>query len=290
MSAQLFSQGITFGSIFALIALGYHLIYVTTGVLNFALGEQMVIAGLLALTLFEAGLPMPLAIAGAVVTGTVIGVVYERLALAPAARLGAVGAIIASIGVALVLIHGRTLVWGPNPRDFPPFTGVGNQSVDFLGGRWLLQSFWVIGLTALATVGVFAFLHLTAGGRGWRATAQNRTGARLSGINPSLVAVGAVALASAMVTLGGITISPIVLAGGFFGLEFGVKGFFAAILGGFESTIGVIVGGVVVGMLDSFLVGLVSEAWADIALYLLLIVVLLVRPHGLLGRREAAQA
>lgn len=280
---QLLSQGLTFGAVFAVVALAYHLIYVTTGFLNFALGEQMAVGGLLALTLMGMGVPLPLAIALAVLVGALVAGVYERIAMTPARPMGPAGPILASIGVALVLTHGRTLLWGPNPRSFPAFTGAENATIGFLGGRWLLQSFWIIGLALVATGALLWFLRVTPWGRRWRATAQDPLGARLCGVNPRAVSTGSVALAGGLVTLMGIAIAPISLAGGFFGLEFGVKGFAAAIIGGFDNTTGVMVGGLVIGLLDSFLAGTVSGAAADAVLYGLLILALLVRPHGLLG-------
>ena len=219
---QLLSQGLTFGAVFAVVALAYHLIYVTTGLLNFALGDQMAVAGLMALTLQGMGLPLAVAIAGSVLVGTVLGGVYERLAMTPAKPMGPAGPILATIGVALVLTHGRVLLWGPNPRSFPAFSGGENATVDFLGGRWLIQSFWIIGLALATTALLIWWLQRSAWGRRWRATAQNPKGARLCGVNPQAVSTGAVALAGGLVSLMGIAIAPISLAGGFFGLVFGV--------------------------------------------------------------------
>jgi branched-chain amino acid transport system permease protein len=287
---QLFAQGVTFGAIYAVVALGYHLIYVSSGVLNFALGEQLAVAGLICLTFLDTGIPMLPAVVAATLVGMLLGVVYERSAIAPSKHMGATGPIIASIGVALVYTHGRVLFWGPNPRDFPPFSGAPNQAVEFLGGRWLVQSFWVIGIVAALAGGTFIFLRRTAWGRAWRATAENPLGARLAGVNPTMVHVGSIAAVSAFITLAGVGVAPIVLAGGFFGLEFGVKGFAAALLGGFDSTPGVLIGGLIIGLMDSFLVGALSADWADMILYSLLISVLIVRPTGILGRRELMRA
>lgn len=291
MTGQLLSSGVTFGAIYAMVALGYHLIYVSSGILNFALGEQLAISGLIALSFHEMGLPMPIAIATAILVGGLIGLVYERMALAPAQRsLPGAGPIITSVGVSLILTHGRTLVWGPNPSAFPPFSGEPNAAVDFLGGRWLVQSFWVIGLVTAITLLLLFFLRRTFWGRQWRAAAQNPTGARLCGVNPAAVTAGSVVVASVLVTMGGIAIAPIVLAGGFYGLAFGVKGFVAAILGGFESTGGAIVGGMTIGILESFLAGQLSNAHADIILFAVLILMLIVRPKGLIAVREASRA
>lgn len=288
--AQVLATGLTFGAIFAMVALGYHLIYVSSGMLNFALGEQLAIAGLIVLSLQSLGLPLVIAIVAAVLCAAAFGAAYERLALRPTLKMGLVGPLIASVGVAIILGQGRVLIWGPNPRPFPPFTGAPNESVKFLGGQWPLQSFWVIGLAVACTAALLLFLHGTSFGRAWRATAQNSIGARLSGIDPSLVSMGAVAAASGLVTVAGVTIAPIVLAGGFYGLDFGVRGFAAAIIGGFTSTTGVLVGGLIIGLLDAWLLAALSAAWADVVLYALLVLALLVRPRGLLGREGVSRA
>jgi len=287
---QVLATGLTYGAIFGVVALGYHLIYVSSGMLNFALGEQLAVAGLVVLSLQGAGVPLVLAIALAVVAAALFGAGYERLALRPALKMGLVGPLIASVGVAIVIGQGRVLIWGPNPRAFPPFSGDPNETVSFLGGRWPIQSFWVLGTVAFTTLAVLFFLHRTPQGRGWRATAQSPVGARLSGIDPSRVAMGSVAVASAIVTVAGVAIAPIVLAGGFYGLDFGVRAFAAAIIGGFSSTGGVLLGGLVVGMLDAWLLAAFSAAWADVVLYGLLAVALMLRPRGFFGHEAVSRA
>jgi branched-chain amino acid transport system permease protein len=288
-TSQLIAQGITFGSIYALMALGYHLIFVSTGILNFALGEQLVISGLIVLSLVGAGVPMLPAIVIAVLIGAAIGALYERLVFKPAERMGHIGPIIGSVGVLLVIYYGRNLVWDAEPRAFPPFSGTPNQAVQLLGGRWLVQSFWVIGLTAAILLALTVFFRYTRWGRAWRAVAQSDVGARLCGINPGIVAAGSVALAGGLVTAAGIAIAPIALAGGFYGLTFAIKGFAAAIVGGFDSTPGVVIGGLLVGLLESFAIGFGSSEIANIILYGLLVGVLLVRPVGIFGTRTVVK-
>jgi branched-chain amino acid transport system permease protein len=287
---QVFATGLTYGVIFALVALGYHLIYVSSGMLNFALGEQLAVAGLVVLSLTSAGVPFVLAVVLAVAAGAAFGAGYERLALRPSMRMGLIGPLIASVGVAIVIGQGRVLIWGPNPRPMAPFTGQPNQSVGFLGGRWPVQSFWIIGLAVLTAAALLLFLRYTWYGRAWRATAQSPVGARLSGIDPSVVSLSAVAVASALVAIAGIAIAPIVLAGGFYALDFGVRAFAAAIIGGFTSTVGVLVGGVFIGLLDAWLVAALSAAWSDVVLYGVLALALVVRPRGLLGREGVSRA
>lgn len=287
---QVLATGMTFGAIYAAVALGYHLIYVSSGVLNFALGEQLAVAGLVVLSALAWGVPLVPAMAFAVLAGALFGALYERAALRPAGRMGPVGPLIASVGVAIVIAQGRVLIWGPNPRPFQPFTGEPNQSVPLLGGQWPVQALWVIGLVVASTALLVAFLRGTRRGREWRATAQNPLGARLSGVDPSRVALGSVAVASALVTLVGVAVAPLVLAGGFYALDFGVRGFAAAIVGGFTSTSGVLLGGILIGLLDAYLVAAFSAEWADIVLYGLLIAALLLRPRGILGRERVARA
>lgn len=288
-ASQLVAQGVTFGSVYALMALGYHLIFVSTGILNFALGEQLAISGLLVLSLVGAGLPFWPAVVVAVLIGAAIGAGYERLVFRPAQRMGHIGPIIGSIGVLLVIYYGRNLIWNPEPQAFPPFSGAPNAAVDLLGGRWLVQSFWVIGVTGVLLAAITVFFQRTRWGRAWRAVAHDALGARLCGINPALVSTGAVALASGLVTAAGIVIAPITLAGGFFGLAFAVKGFAAAVVGGFDSTPGVVAGGLIVGLLESFAIGFGSAEIANIVLYCLLVATLLVRPVGLFGTPAAVK-
>ena len=287
---QVLATGLTYGVIFALVALGYHLIYVSSGMLNFALGEQLAVAGLVVLSLTSVGVPFVLAVLLAVLAGAAFGAGYERLALRPASRMGLVGPLIASVGVSIIIGQGRVLIWGPNPRPMDPFTGEPNESVGFLGGRWPVQSFWVIGIAVLAAAALLLFLRFTWYGRAWRATAQSPVGARLSGIDPSVVSLSAVSVASALVAIGGIAIAPIVLAGGFYALDFGVRAFAAAIIGGFSSTTGVLLGGIFVGLLDAWLVAALSAAWSDVVLYAVLALALLLRPRGLLGREGVSRA
>jgi branched-chain amino acid transport system permease protein len=287
---QVLATGLTYGVIYALVALGYHLIYVSSGMLNFALGEQLAVAGLVVLSLMSAGLPFVFAVVVAVLAAAAFGAGYERFALRPALRMGLVGPLIASVGVAIVIAQARVLIWGPNPRPFAPFTGAPNESVGFLGGRWPVQSFWIIGLAAVSAAALLLFLRYTWYGRAWRATAQSPVGARLSGIDPSVVSMSAVSMASALVTVAGVAIAPIVLAGGFYALDFGVRAFAAAIIGGFTSTTGVLLGGLFVGLLDAWLVAALSAAWSDVVLYAVLTLALLVRPRGFLGREGVSRA
>lgn len=286
---QLLVSGLSMGSIYALLALGYHLIHVSARVINFALGEQMAIAGLFALTLMSAfRMPLALAVVLSVLIGAAVGLLYEVLALRPAYKQSH-AAIICSIGLSTVLLQGKGLLWGKDPRPFPDFSGSANAVVNILGARVLVQSLWVIGLMLVAVILVDRFFALTMLGKAMRAAAMNQQAARLVGIDPALVKTSAVVLASALATLAGLTAAPFLLAGGFYGLPVGIKGFTAAIIGGYERSLAVVAGGLIVGVFEALLTGLISSSLRDMITFALLIVALAVKPEGIFGAREVSK-
>lgn len=283
--SQLVFSGLTMGSIYALVALGYHIIYVATRVLNFAVGEQVAIAGLFALSL-ATGIPMLLAIPIAVVIGASFGVLYERVFLRPAYPHGEARAMIATLGIAIVIFQGKSLIWGVEPKPFPPFSGQPNESIPLLGADVEIQSFWVFAVLA-GSLGALWFLYeRTLWGKAMRAAAWNERVARLVGIDTGRMKAASMAIASALATLAGITVAPFILAGGVYGIAMGVKGFAGAIVGGLYSPVGVVVGGLLVGLFEAFVSGYISPGLRDPLVFSLLIVTLLVRPSGLLGHGE----
>lgn len=287
--SQILFSGLTMGSIYALVALGYHVIYVATRVLNFAVGEQLALAGLLALTLLGLGLPMVVAVPVAVLAGLALGVAYERLFLRAAYAHGEARAMIATFGIALLIFNGKQLIWGVDPRPFPPFTGAPNEAVGFLGANVLIQSFWVYAVLIGSLAVLWYFFERTIWGKAMRAAAWNERAAQLVGINPGLVKATSTAIASALATLAGITIAPSLLAGGPYGLALGVKAFAGAIVGGLYSPTGVVAGGLLVGIFEAYVSRFISSNLRDPIIFAILIVMLLVRPSGLFGRGEVTK-
>jgi len=302
--AQLVIAGLTVGSGYALVALGIHIILRATRVVNFAQGEFTIVGGLVALTCVDAlHWNVWFALAGATLAGAALGLAFEVLVLRPAGRNGEGAVTIATIGAVFVLLYGHALVpgWGSNPQPLPGFGGpdtvilsvpsvILSLSKDEVGGAAVqVQSLWVFALLIVALVLLYLFFERTYYGKAIRAAAENPLGARLIGIDVNSARAISVALGIALAAYGGTIIGPITLVGGAAGFALTIKGFVAAIVGGLESPVGCVAGGLVVGVLQVFLQSRMAYDVADPVVYSVLLVMLLVRPQGLFGRRDAVR-
>ncbi len=289
---QLIVAGLTVGAQYALVALGIHMILRATRVVNFAQGEFTVLGGLLALTL-EQRLHLNgwFALIGATVLGFGLGVLFEVAVLRPATRAGETGVAIATIGAVFVLLYGHALVpdWGSVPQPIPAFSGNISDTLAFAGTTIQVQSLWILGLLAIALAALWAFTERTYYGKAIRAAADNPLGARLIGIDVRMTRAISVGLGIALACYGGTIIGPLTLVGGVAGTSIAIKGFVAAIVGGLESPLGCVAGGLVVGVVQKLLEGRLSYELADPIVYSLLLVALLVRPQGLFGRAAAVR-
>lgn len=281
---QLVVAGLTMGCIYALVALGYHLILRATRVINFAQGDQVVMGGLIALTFLTwIKLPLFVAVLLALIIGAGVGFGYERLALRPTYKIGEVSTIIASIGASFFFFHGQGLLWGREAQAFPAFSGGDNAVIDLMGVKILIQSLWAFGLLALTLILLKLLFERTIYGKAMQAAATNELGAQLSGISPSQMKAYSVAVASGLASLAGVIIAPFTLAGGAMAVPIGIKGFAGAMVGGVSSPVGVVVGGLIVGVVESLAAGLLASGYRDPVAFSLLLLMLLVRPSGLFG-------
>jgi branched-chain amino acid transport system permease protein len=291
---QLLVAGLTVGSGYALVALGIHIILRATRIVNFAQGEFTIIGGLLALTfvqLFHAN--SWVALAGATIAGFALGLVFERLVLRPAARSGEIPLTIATLGTVSILLYGHALIpgWGSLPQPLPSFSGEASDAINVGGVSIQIQSMWVLGLLLAALAVLYIFFERTYYGKAIRAAANNPTGAKLVGIDVTNARAVSVGLSIALAAYGGTIIGPITLVGGAGGTAIAIKGFVGAIIGGLESPVGCVVGGLLVGVIEKLIQGLpgVSYGLSDPIVYSLLLVGLLLRPQGLFGARSAVR-
>jgi branched-chain amino acid transport system permease protein len=178
---QFIASGLTAGAIYALVALGFSIIYNASGAINFAQGEFVMIGGMSAVTLLALGLPLLVALPLAVLASVVVALIIEKLAIEPARHAGTVTLIIITIGVALFLRGLAQLLWGKGVHRLPSFSS--EQPIEWLGATLLPQSLWVMGGAALAVVALSAFYGHTLLGKAMRATSCNRIAAQLVGIN-----------------------------------------------------------------------------------------------------------
>jgi branched-chain amino acid transport system permease protein len=278
---QFLFSGLTVGATYALSALGFTLIYNASNVINFAQGEFIMLGGMLAVLFTEAGLPLPVAIALAVMLPALIGVVLEKVAIEPVKGAETVTLIIITIGASLV-IRGLIQIWlGKGTHSLPAFSG--DTPITFLGASLQPQSLWVLGVTALVVALLGYFFSRTLEGKAMLATSYNRVAAELVGINTSRVLFISFAMSAGLGALGGILVTPITLTSYDVGIMLGLKGFVAAVVGGLGNGLGAVLGGLMVGILEAMGAGYISSAYKDAIPFVLILLVLFFRPRGLLG-------
>jgi branched-chain amino acid transport system permease protein len=280
---QFVASGLTAGAIYALVALGFSIIYNASGAINFAQGEFVMIGGMSAVMLIALGLPLWLALPLAVLAAVVVALLIEKLAIEPARHAGTVTLIIITIGVSLFLRGLAQLLWGKGVHRLPAFSG--EQPIEWLGATLLPQSLWVMGGAALAVVALSWFYGRTLLGKAMRATSFNRIAAQLVGINTRAVLFASFGLAAGLGALGGVLIAPIAFTSYDTGIMLGLKGFAAAMLGGLGSFAGAVLGGLVLGLLEGLGAGFVSSAYKDAIAFVVILAVLFLMPGGLLGGR-----
>jgi len=278
---QYVAAGLTAGSIYALIALGYSIIFNASRVINFAQGEFVMIGGMAAAGLSAAGTPLLLAMGGGVALAVVAGLLLEKLAIERARDADVTTLIIITIGASILLRGLAQLVWGKGIHALPPLSG--GQPIAIGGATLLPQSVWVMA-TTLAIVALLSwFFGRTRLGRAMLATSHNRLAAQLVGIDVQLVLFASFGLAALVGAIAGTLIAPISFTSYEAGIMLGLKGFAAAILGGLGSFHGAIAGGLLLGLLETFGAGYVSSAYKDVIAFVVILAVLFVRPDGLVG-------
>lgn len=280
---QYLLSGITKGSIYAVVAIGFNLIYSATGVLNFAQGEFVMLGGMVAVTLAQF-VPLPVAVAGAVVIVAVVGCLLEILFFRKLRKHSILHLIIITIGLSIVMQEVALHVWDEKVRSLPYFTGNEISSIKFFGAAISPQVIWVLATVAVTVAGLHGFLKYTLRGRAMRACSSNPDAAMLAGINISNMRTLSFGLSAGIGALAGCVISPITLTHYEMGAPLAIKGFAAAIVGGLGNPMAAVVGGLLVGILEAFSVSRFPAAYNDVTAFAVLLLVLFVRPHGLLGR------
>ncbi len=279
---QFFISGITNGSIYALIALGYCLIQNATGLVNFAQGDFVMIGALLMITLYQvAHLPMPLAFILATGTVAIIGIALEQGPLKHSRNRDILSLVMITIGASISFRGASMLIWGKNAHTLPPLGG--DTPILFLNAAILPQSLWMLVISLVVLGILYLFFHRTLVGKAMRAAADNPFGAVLIGISVRRIVALAFALSGALGALAGILITPITSMSYDGGLMIGLKGFAAAILGGYGSVPGAVVGGLTLGVLEALGAGYISSESKDAFAFLILLFVLFVKPSGLFG-------
>ncbi len=275
--------GLKNGSIYALVALGFTLVYAATGAINFAQGEFYMLGGMLSVWAYaDLGLPLPLAAVTGVAATAVLGGVFELAAIRPRKDGDPLAIIIITVGGSMVLSSMARHLFGPTERPLPAFSGGG--SVKVFGASLEVQSVWILGMTALAVAALWYLYNRTGLGRAMRACAVNRDAARIVGVDTRLMVTVSFVLAATLGALAGLAVTPLTQTVFDVGPSVGIKGFAAAILGGLGNPIAAVVGGLVLGMLESLSIAFISSTYKDAIALIVLLSVLFLRPQGILGR------
>ncbi len=278
---QFIFSGITTGSTYALAALGFTIIYNASGVINFAQGEFIMLGGMSAVFLADAGVALPFAIILAVGITGLAGMVLEKLAIEPAKDAEVVTLIIITIGASLT-IRGLVQVWlGKGSHALAAFSG--DTPIAFFGASLMPQSLWVIGVMLLVVMLLSWFFGRTLLGKAMLATSHNKLAAQLVGINTRMILLLSFGMSAVLGALGGILIAPMTYTSYDVGIMFGLKGFVAAVLGGLGGGAGAIFGGLILGIAEALTAGYVSSAYKDAVPFILILLILFFKPSGLFG-------
>jgi branched-chain amino acid transport system permease protein len=303
--AQQIVNGLVLGSIYALVALGYTMVYGILGLINFAHGDITMIGALVSLTLLQllaaAGLPAPvvlgLAACGAMLVCAVLGLSIERAAYRPLRRAPRLAPLITAIGVSILLQYSAALIWGKQYISLPQII----EPVRFtLFGAQLTALQAAIFLLACTIMGgLLWFIKASRMGRAMRATEQNPDVAGLMGVNTNTVIAFTFLLGSAIGAIAGLMVVLYYGIGHYFmGFMLGLKAFTAAVLGGIGNVAGAVLGGLLLGVIESLASGYIGDLtggvlgsnYRDIFAFLVLVLVLVLKPSGLMGRSGGDRA
>ncbi|WP_295433534.1 branched-chain amino acid ABC transporter permease [uncultured Thiodictyon sp.] len=298
-------NGLILGSLYALVALGYTMVYGILELINFAHGEIVMLGAMVSVTvlglLVAAGVPLPLALALALAAAVLVcvatGVLVERVAYRPLRNAPRLAPLITAIGVSIVLQNLAMIIWGRQYLSFPPV--LAPQVYEWHGATVSNVQLLIVAVAALTMGALLLLVQRTRLGRAMRATAQHREVAGLMGVDVNRVIAATFAVGSALAAVAGLLITAYYgIAHYNMGFLLGLKAFSAAVLGGIGNIPGALLGGLLLGVIESLGAGYIGDLtggflgshYQDIFAFFILILVLIFRPSGLLGERVADRA
>lgn len=279
---QFLFTGLTVGSIYALLAIGFVTIYNTTGVLNFAQGEFVMIGAMSTIFLIDIGLPMYLAIPLAILITALIGFIIERTVIKQAREASVVNLIVITIGLSILLKGLALIIWGTYPKTLSPIIKM--DPISFMGAIINPQSIFIFVVLLVLLLILYLFFDKTFMGSALKASETNPKAARLMGINTQTMSALAFTLAAALGAISGIIIAPLTDATYEMGFLIGIKGFVAMVIGGMNSVYGAVLGGLLLGVIEAFASGFFSSTFSNAITFGVLLLVLFFRPIGLFAK------
>jgi len=280
---QFLITGVTVGSTYALVGLGFAIIYNASGVVNFAQGEFVMLGAMSSIGFLGAGMPYPVALIAAVVVVTAIGMGLNKFAIEPARGASIVTTIIITIGASIFLRGAALIIFGKDIMSLSAFSG--DEPLKLGSATMVPQNLWIMGVTLVLVLAVRYFFEKTLMGKAILACSCNKTAASLVGINVRFMLLVSYGLSACLGAVAGLLIAPIAFTSYDAGIMLGLKGFSAAILGGMGSSMGAVAGGILLGVLESLGAGLISSGYKDAIAFLIILLVLVFRPNGLFGKK-----
>ncbi|WP_373497735.1 branched-chain amino acid ABC transporter permease [Desulfococcus sp.] len=286
--AQYLFSGLTNGAIYAVIAIGFSMLFSATELINFAHGEFVMLGALGLVTLWGGlHLPLPAAFVLTVAGVACAGFLFERIAIRTVKKPHPIVLVIITVGASIFLRGAAMMIWGKDAYSVPPFSG--HLPFDLAGAKLLPQSVWILVIAFLLALGLFYFYRKTLTGKAMQATAINKRAAWLSGIPSERMVLLAFVMSTGLGATAGVIIAPITMCGYDMGTMLGLKGFCAAMLGGIGSLWGALAGGFLLGLVEALGVGYISSAAKDGIAFILLLLILYIRPGGLFGAADASR-
>ena len=283
---QLTLSGVALGMIYALLAFGYNITFSTSRTLNFAQGDFLMLGAVTGLMLvMSLKVNYVVALGGAIVCGAILGVVLERTAIRPALRTGStVSWILATLALGIIARNVAERVFGTDDLRFP--ASLGSAPIMLGNVRVQPQELLIIGAAAVIMTTFEIFRRRTMLGKAVTAVAADKDAAALMGINVPVVITLSFVISSVIASVAGVLVGPLTLVGPSLGVLLGTKAYAAAIIGGLQSGLGVVVGGLILGLSEQFTARFISTGYKDTPGFVLLILILLVKPAGLFGKRS----
>lgn len=278
---QFIVSGLTVGAVYALVALGFTIIYNASDVVNFAQGEFVMIGGMTTVFLLQAGVPLWLAPLLAILAAAAVGIVLNKAAIEPARGASVVAIIIITIGASIFLRGAAANLFDKQIHSLPPISG--NTPIAIGGATILPQSLWILAALVAVFGGLYLFFTRSKLGKAVLATSNDRMAARLVGIDVNAMMTLSFAVSAAVGAVAGILAAPIMLTSYDQGVMLALKGFAAVMLGGIGAPIGAFVGGLLLGLIEAFTAGYISSEYKDAAAFVVILGVLFLRPSGLFG-------
>jgi branched-chain amino acid transport system permease protein len=278
---QLLVTGITIGATYALVGLGFVTVTRSSQIINFAQGEFVMLGGLFTFLLLKAGVPYFPAFLLTVALVVLLGFLFYLFVMYPLRKTSVLILLMGTLGASLFMSNTSALIFGTLPKTIPPISGKDPLRI----GQVLIapQSLWVIGATLLLLIALYFLSHRTLLGKAMEASSTDPLGADLSGISRNLMVFLSFGVSAGMGAIAGIFITPIYYTSFNSGTLLGLKGFIAAVLGGWGKNSGAILGGFVLGTVESLSVAFIPSGYKDGIAFVMLLLILYVRPKGILG-------